>query len=193
MRLILASQSIYRRQLLEDAGFEVRCHSADVDESILQAFPDLEEGLAHLAQSKARHIGRRGIQGLILGADTVGVAAGRVLGKPVDRASARGMLDAISGTVHTVLTGWCLFRTRDQLAISGVETTTIHMRAWRPEELDAYLDSGEWQGKCGAYGLRLEGDPFVTHMEGSASNVIGLPMERLKAVLDEFGCLSTGS
>jgi len=115
---------------------------------------------------------------------------GEVLGKPVDRADALRMLQAISGTVHEVLTGWCLLRTRDQLQISGVEMTTIAMRRWTESEFSSYLDSREWLGKSGAYGLQLPNDPFVTHLAGSASNVVGIPIERLQQVLAEFASMN---
>ena len=96
------------------------------------------------------------------------------------------MLSAISGTVHEVLTGWCFLRSRDELIIGGVERTRITMRVWTAVELEQYLDEGEWEGKCGAYGLQTENDPFVTRIDGSAANVIGLPLERLAQVLAEF-------
>ncbi len=186
-RLILASQSADRLELLRRAGYEVEAVPANVAEPDPAGFPDLEAGLVHIAALKARAVARRGAQGLILGADTVGFAGGRVLGKPVNRADALQMLRAISGTVHEVLTGWCLFRTRDRLQIGGVERTTITMRTWAPDEFEAYLDGGEWIGKSGAYGLTLPHDPFVTHVAGSSSNVIGVPLERLTAVIAEFG------
>ena len=96
------------------------------------------------------------------------------------------MLQAISGSVHQVLTGWYLLRTRDQFHVSGVETTTIAMRAWTADELEAYLDSGAWIGKSGAYGLQLPHDPFVTSMVGSASSVIGIPLEQLADAIAEL-------
>ena len=185
-RLILASQSPYRLELLRAAGFDAHPISEKIDESGRARETDLEAGLISLAQRKALTVWRRGAEGLIVAADTVGVAAGQVLGKPRDRADARRMLLAISGTRHEVLTGWCVLRTSDQLLFSGVDRTSIVMRPWTESEIDAYLASGEWQGKCGAYGLRLEGDPFVTSLEGSASNVIGLPMERLQPLLSRL-------
>jgi len=186
-RLILASQSADRLQLLRGAGYDIEAVPANVTEPDPADFPDLDAGLVHIAALKARAVALRGAQGLILGADTVGFAGGRVLGKPADRADARRMLQAISGTVHEVLTGWCLFRTRDRLQIAGVERTTITMRIWTPDEFEGYLDSGAWIGKSGAYGLSLPHDPFVTHIAGSSSNVIGVPLERLAQVIAEFG------
>lgn len=102
------------------------------------------------------------------------------------------MLRAIAGTTHSVLTGWCVLRTKDDLFLSGVEATTIEMRPWSEDEINAYLDSNEWVGKSGAYGLQLPNDPFVTRIEGSAANVIGLPLERLTRLFAEFPSLPGG-
>ena len=187
--LILASGSPYRRELLEQAGYDVTAVTSGVAEPDLSLFPDLRAGLLYLAQLKARAVQSLGHSGVILGADTVSLAAGQILGKPEDRRSAEHMLRQLSETTHEVLTGWCLLRTADGLALTGVETTVIAMRRWTDAEILAYLDSGEWQGKCGAYGLQLPVDPFVTEIIGSASNVIGLPLERLAAVWDEFPAL----
>jgi septum formation protein len=192
MRLILASESPYRLQLLRDAGYDVAAIASRVPEPDLALFPDLETGLLSLAQMKARAVQATGAAGLILAADTVSLVAGKILGKPADRIEARAMLESLSGTTHDVLTGWCLLRTRDRLTLGGVERTTITMRAWQADEVAAYLDSGEWEGKCGAYGLQLPEDPFVTQIAGSKANVIGLPLERLQAVLAEFATLGLG-
>ncbi len=182
-RLILASRSPYRLELLRSAGYDVEAVPADIDEPDPLEFGDLDAGLTHIAQLKAHAVSRRGVSGLILAADTVGFAGGRVLGKPSDQADALRMLQAISGTVHEVRTGWCLLRTHDQFQSSGVEKTTITMRAWTDDEFTAYLDSGQWVGKSGAYGLELPHDRFVTRIDGSRSNVVGIPLERLSAVL----------
>jgi septum formation protein len=133
---------------------------------------------------------RQGHHGLILAADTVSLVGSTILGKPADRDDACRMLSQLSDTEHAVLTGWCLLRTGDGLSSCGIEETSITMRKWTSEELRTYLDSGEWQGKCGAYGLQLPQDPFVVSMRGSAANVIGLPLERLAAVFAEFPTLS---
>lgn len=186
LRLILASQSPHRLNLLRNAGYEVEVVSTGVAEPSLADFPELDVGLVHIAALKARAAWRLGGRGLIFAADTVGHSGPEVLGKPVDRQDAIRMLKAISGTVHEVLTGWCLFRTHDELQISGVEKTSITMRVWRDDELESYLDSGEWVGKSGAYGLRLPHDPFVTNISGSASSVVGVPLERLEEILAEF-------
>ncbi|MSR60281.1 MAG: Maf-like protein [Planctomycetaceae bacterium] len=188
-RLILASRSVHRLQLLREAGYDVWAVPAEIDEPDLAVVGDLHAGLLHLAHLKARAVADHGHVGLILAADTVGCVNGRVFGKPRDAAQALSMLQAISGTTHQVLTGWCLLRTRDSLSLGGVERTTISMRPWTVAELADYLASGEWVGKSGAYGLKLPVDPFVTEIVGSASNVVGVPLERLQTVLAEFSTL----
>lgn len=185
-RLILASQSLHRLELLRSAGYDVEAIPANIDEPDPLAFGELDVGLIHIARLKALAVFRRGVSGLIFAADTVGVAGGKVFGKPADRADALRMLRAISGTVHEVRTGWCLLRTSDQRQISGVETTTITMREWTSDEFAAYLDSGQWIGKSGAYGLELPDDRFVAHIGGSASNVVGVPLERLSQALADL-------
>ena len=184
-RLVLASQSVHRLELLRNAGYEVEVVAHGMAEPDPAEFADIEAALVHIALLKARAARRRGARGLIFGADTVGFARGEVLGKPADRPRALRMLEAISDTVHQVLTGWCLLRTRDGLEISGVERTTITMRPWTREEIAAYLDSNQWVGKSGAYGLQLPDDPFVTHIDGSRSNVVGVPLERLEQIFAE--------
>lgn len=184
--LILASGSASRKQLLEKAGYRVTAVVSGVDEPDLAGFPDLSAGLIYLAHLKARAVQQQGQSGLILAADTVSVTNRAILGKPRDLADARHMLHQLSGSQHAVLTGFCLLRTSDGLTWSGVEETSIVMRPWTDVEIQAYLDSGDWEGKCGAYGLQLPEDPFVTAMRGSASNVIGIPLERLALIFDEF-------
>src|SRR5262249_22496987 len=121
-RLILASQSRHRVELLRSAGYEVEAIPAEIIEPPPADLPDLKAGLVQIALLKVRGAERRGASGLILGADTVGLVEGKVFGKPADRADALQMLQAISGSVHQVLTGWYLLRTRDQFHVSGVET-----------------------------------------------------------------------
>jgi septum formation protein len=166
----------------------VTVHPTGIPEPEPLEFGDLRTGLAVLALMKARAALRQGAQGLILACDTVGHAENEVLQKPLDRADAERMLRRISDEEHEVLTGWCLLRSDEDLATTGVVSTRIAMRPWTESELAAYLDSGDWQGKCGAYGLQtLENlelrDPFVTRIVGSASNVIGVPLERIAEVL----------
>jgi septum formation protein len=141
-RLILASQSPDRLELLRSAGYDVVVIPAGIREPDPSTLSDCEAGLIHIATLKARAVWQAGASGLILAADTVGVVAGQVLGKPSDRNDARRMLAALSNSVHQVCTGWCLLRTRDGLHVAGVERTTITMRHWSQAEFEGYLDSG---------------------------------------------------
>src|SRR5262249_22670724 len=159
-------------------GYEVEAAPTEIAEPDPTSFPDLKAGLVQIAALKVRDAERRGAQGLILGADTVGRVGGRVFGKPDDRDDALRRLRAISGRAAEVFTGCYLLRTRDQFHVTGVETTTIIMRTWMGDEFDAYLDSGAWIGKSGAYGLQVPHDPFVTSVVGSTSSVIGIPLEK---------------
>jgi len=195
--LLLASQSRGRRWLLESAGIDVVIMPTGIPEPDLADFSDLETGLSYLAELKARAAWRMGrvsddpilkSASWILAADTTTRVEGQLLGKPLDLADAARMLDLLSGSCHDVLTGWRLLRTSDGLTVGGVDCTQITMRHWTHEEKETYLAGGEWAGRCGAYGL-LEPDPFVVKIEGSPSNVVGLPMERLTQTLREFGIL----
>jgi septum formation protein len=186
IKLTLASESPYRLELLRQAGYEVQSLASGVVEPDLSQFDDLAAGLRELAKLKARGALAKGATGLILAADTVSWVAGEVMGKPSSREAARQMLLALSGAEHCVLTGWCLISEEPPVTITDVEQTNITMRCWTDAELDAYLDSGEWEGKCGAYGLRIPDDPFVIAIEGSASNVIGVPLERLAEALADL-------
>jgi septum formation protein len=190
MRLILASQSRARRDLLEQAGLDVDVIPSGIDEPDLAGFPHLDAGLQYLALWKALAVRNRGAVGIILACDTVSYVQGQLLGKPTDRDDAERMLRLLSGSTHDVLTGWCLLRSHDDLHIGGVERTEITMRPWTKAEIAAYLDSGEWDGRCGGYGLQLPRDPFVTDIRGSAANVIGVPLERVQQVLAEFPAIA---
>ncbi len=101
------------------------------------------------------------------------------------------MLRQMSGIHHEVWTGWVLVSADRSFTVSGVDRTSIHFRNWMEAELAQYLDSGEWEGKCGAYGLRWPNDPMVESLEGSVSNVIGLPMEQIQSVLRRIPALTS--
>ena len=139
-----------------------------------------------LARRKARAVAARRGDGVpVLGADTLVVnAAGRVLGKPVDGAEARAMLRSLAGTTQLVITGVCVFTTREEIVDAVV--TRVTMRDMTDDEIDAYVASGEPFGKAGGYAIQETGDRFVTGVDGSWSNVVGLPLERLTEILGEL-------
>ena len=185
-RLVLASASERRRRILRDAGIEFRAHPVDVDES---ARPDEspERVVARLAEAKARRAVAEGAGPLVLGADTVAAIGATVIGKPADRADAVRILTRLSGTTHRVVTGCSLVDVETGEVETFVTSTGVTMRELTPEEIAAYVASGEADGKAGAYAIQETGDRFVTNLDGSFANVVGLPIEDLRAHLERHG------
>ncbi len=182
MPLILASASPRRRQLLTEAGYDFEIVPSDVDEPEPPAGTRVVDYVAWLAWRKASAVAARRGEGLILGADTSCSVAGEILNKPVDRADAERMIRLQEGREIDVVTGLCLYRGGRDVWVGAVETTVCTCRPLTDAERLEHLDSGRWEGKAGAYGVQ-DDDPFVTVVRGSWSNVVGLPMERLAALL----------
>ena len=192
--LVLASASPRRRELLARAGLAFTVEVSAADESLHPRTPP-EEAALELAERKARAVASRlpGRDALVLAADTIVAVpiAGRgdvMLGKAADEREAGEMLRALSATRHRVITGVCALRTRDQALARGFERTYVTMRALTEAELAAYVASGEWRDKAGAYTIQETADRFVTRLEeGGFDNVVGLPVAlslRLLAELD---------
>ena len=185
-RLILASQSPRRRMLLEQAGYDFEVitprDSAECGVCSRETPPEL---VCRLAYQKARDVARRVERGLVLGCDTVAECCGQILGKPIDRSHARGMLRLLRGRTHRVFSGLCVWSRPDDLTWGDVDVTELVMDKISDEQLEQYLDSEAWQGKAGAFGYQ-DGLDWVHILEGSESNVVGLPLERLTALLDRI-------
>ena len=156
-------------------------------EEVLPPGLEPERGAERVALEKARSVARRMRGALVLGADTLVVAEGRVLGKPRDREEARAFLLLLSGTTHRVVTGIALGRAPDGPWRTGHDSTGVTMRAIAAAEIEAYLDTGEWKGKAGAYAIQETADRFVTRLEGSRTNVVGLPVELVAGLLGREG------
>lgn len=198
-RLILASASPRRAELLRQHGYafevvlspeaeptEFPPHTSPVQRAeFLSRFKAAK--VADLVRSRRRENAPPDSQAqpnaLVLGADTIAALGNEVFGKPADRADARRILSSIAGTVHHVITGVTLIDVATRASVTFHDITAVHMRALRDDELEAYLDSNAWEGKAGAYGIQDYGDRFVTRIEGSFSNVVGLPMERVSQSL----------
>lgn len=181
--LILASSSPRRRQLLQEAGYSfVVLPPREEAEDAARPGESAEALVRRLAVQKARDVAHRVPHGLVVACDTVAECQGQILGKPADRADARRILQALRGREHQVLSGLCLWRRPDDWHDAQVERTTLVMEPLSDVELEAYLDSGAWEGKAGAFGYQ-DGLDWVRIVEGSASNVVGLPMERLAEML----------
>jgi septum formation protein len=188
-RLILASASPRRRQLLSAAGYDFEVDPSDVAEPEPEPGTDPAAYAALLASKKAVLVARRRRAGLILAADTVCAVADVILNKPVDRADAERMIRLQEGRDSDVLTALCLYRADRDEWVGAVDVSVVRFRTLSDAERCAYLDTNRWQGKAGAYGVQ-DRDPFVSVVKGSVSNVVGLPMERLAKLLGDYPSLA---
>ncbi len=183
MRLVLASRSPRRVELLTRAGYRFEVEPADIDERRLEGEkPD--EMVQRLARGKAAAVAPRHPGSIVLGADTVVVVDGAVLGKPDGDADAARMLRQLSGRAHHVLTGVAL--TAGRRRCEGVQETRVYFRALSPDDVAWYVASGESGDKAGAYSIQGRASRFVTRIEGSYTNVVGLPIELVDGLFREL-------
>lgn len=191
MKLILASASPRRAQLLSDAGYVFDIEPADIDEDgVPYAYPS--DFVQKVAALKAEGIAAKRPDDVILAADTIVTLGDTILGKPKDLEHAREMLQLLSGTTQVVITGVCVMRKAAQVQSINRIMTAVRMDVLSAEQIDTYLASGEWEGKAGGYGIQ-DNDPFVKRMAGSHSNVVGLPMEAVTQMLAKAGVKPQGA
>jgi septum formation protein len=184
MRLILASASTGRRELLERAGYSFEVIPSDVEEPDGTGVTDPRRHVAELAWMKAAAVAKRVDRGLILAADSVGWLNGKVIGKPADERDAWGILEQLAGTGHELWSGVCLWHRPSDWQLCWQEVSLVQMKRLSHAELTAYIQSYAWLGKSGAYAIQEQNDPFIHVARGTISNVVGLPMESLAAALD---------
>lgn len=185
--LILASGSPRRAQLLTAAGYEFSVQVAsDEAECGVCSRETAPEMVARYAYRKAADVAARNECGLILAADTVASCLGQILGKPRDQEHAESILRTLSGRRHDVYTGVCLWSIRRQQCLVDVVRTELEMLPLSESMLHEYLESMLWEGKAGAFGYQDGNDWLTVLGEGSESNVVGLPMERLAELLENF-------
>lgn len=181
--LVLASASPRRVALLRQAGADFSV----VDPGPDRPWPgDVEprHGVRALALDKARRVAARKPGAVVVGADTVVVLRGTPLGKPVDASEAAAMLGRLHGRTHEVWTGLAVVCDGDQR--TAAECTRVSFSRLSPEEISAYVRTGEPLDKAGAYGIQGVAGQFVRRIEGDYHNVVGLPLARLRAILAEF-------
>jgi septum formation protein len=187
LRLILASASPGRRDLLTRAGYSFEVAPANIEEPDGSGFTDPRMFVQHVAWLKAAAVAPRVSADLgpavVLAADTVAWLNGQPIGKPADEADARHILRLLAGAEHQLWTGVCLWHRPTDLQVAWQEVSRVVMHAMNEDELTAYLGSRLWQGCSGAYAIQEEQDPYVRVVEGSMSNVIGLPMETTEEAL----------
>ncbi len=177
--ILLASRSPQRRALLASLGVAFRVVAPRAEEG--------DDPVAN-ARAKAREVAARaGVPegGAVLGADTEVILDGRVLGKPVDAASARRELRALAGRTHVVRSAVCVITQRGEREL--VDDARVTFRAQSEAEVEAYVATGEWRDRAGGYAIQGAGAALVERVEGDHSTVVGLPVARLAALLEELG------
>lgn len=188
MKIVLASMSPRRKQLLETVGITAIVVPADIDEEqVASACSDPSEVARMLAHEKVRAVSAAYPGSLVLGADTLVFIGGKILGKPRDEEEAKQMLKTLSGNTHAVYTGVALYNPRSRTIETDVDCTYVTMKALDDEEIDAYVRTGEPMDKAGSYALQGLGGMFVTRVEGDYTSVIGLPVPKVYGLLKKTG------
>jgi septum formation protein len=190
MKIILASSSPRRAEILRNAGIQFENCATQIDEAALpgETAPAM---VARLAEAKARaaaaQLDSRASELIVVGADTTVELNDEILGKPSDSENAREMLVKLSGRTHRVLTGIFLLRLPGHSTRAAVECSRVTFASLSEKEIDAYVATREPLGKAGAYAIQGFAGRYIPKIEGSYSNVVGLPLAKLYALLRELG------
>ncbi|HUJ19495.1 MAG TPA: Maf family protein [Nitrospirota bacterium] len=185
-KIILASASPRRRDLLQQIGLTFTIDSADVDETLLPG-EGPEPYAVRVALDKARVAAAKAGSGIVIAADTIVVLNELILGKPADAGEAVRMLSLLSGRRHSVITGLAVMDALSGMTRSAVSVTSVWFRQLSQSEIRSYVISGEPLDKAGAYGIQEKGALLVDRIEGCYFNVVGLPLSLLGKMLPEFG------
>ncbi len=189
-QLILASSSPRRAELLRGMGFRFQVRTPTVCEPEPRSPGQIPQHWAEaLSYFKARSVAKELRDGFVLGADTIVSLGDEIIGKPADVDDARRILNTLVGTTHDVITGVTLLNVETGARLIRHETTAVTMKPMFEDTLERYLQSGLWQGKAGAYGIQDSSDANIEHLEGSYSNVVGLPIELVEQLCADAGIL----
>jgi septum formation protein len=187
-RLVLASGSPRRKALLENARLHIVAVPSDVSEGF-QEGESPQDHVLRLAIEKAERISKRFPGRWVIGADTIVVIEGRILGKPGNADAAEKMLSLLSGRDHWVLTGYAIVRRRESARFNRVVETRVKVKNLSHEEIDWYIRTGEPFGKAGAYAIQGVGSFMVEEIHGSYTNVVGLPVCQVLESLRRLGAI----
>jgi len=194
-KIILASQSERRREILEKFGIEFSVIVPTDDEispdGKLSPVNFVQENSRRKCESVAAKFNKNNENAIIIGCDTIASLNGKIIGKPKSKNDAKRILRMLSGTKHQVITCITVIKTPENKTITTFDTTQINMMPMTNEEIDAYVESGEALGKAGAYAIQETGDRFVRISQGSFYNVVGLPIEKLLEILKTFSIFIT--
>jgi septum formation protein len=187
-RMILASASPRRKELLARAGYSFEVVPSGIDESAISSTAASPCGHAEtLALAKARHVAMRYPDRVVIGADTLVDCDGQIIGKADTPAQAEAVTRRLFSAPHKVVTGLAVIRLGDGSEIVRSEVTVVFPRRLTERQIAEHIAGGSWRGKSGAYAIREKDDPFVERIEGSLSNVMGLPLELLRRLLQDLG------
>jgi len=187
LSIILASSSPRRKELLSDAGYEFNVVAADINESSLGA-EHLEpcKYAKKLALAKAKTVAAKYPDSLVIGADTIVDFHGQIIGKPANAEDAERITRKLFSKPHKVITAVALVRSSDNTEIVKSDITEVYPKKMTNEQLTEHIKSESWRDKAGAYAIQENGDEFLEKIEGSLTNVMGLPMELLQQLLRGF-------
>ena len=186
-KIILASKSPRRAELLRAAGWPFAAVAANIDET-RHADEDAISYVRRLAQSKAEKVAQQFPDDVVLGADTTVVIGDEILGQPGDAATAQRMLKLLSGKWHQVLTGVAVVRAADRSVHVAHQVTRVRFAALSQDEIDWYVDTGEPLDKAGAYGIQDRAAPFIEEIQGDYFNIVGLPMRLVYQLIRNNFC-----
>jgi septum formation protein len=187
MKLILASASVRRAEILHDAGFSFTVLSSAVDETPYPGETP-HDLVQRLAAAKAELVAARAVgPAIVIGADTIVTLEGHIFGKPRSTDDARHMLEKLSAHTHAVVTGVALIRLPDAERLTFVESTLVHFAALSANEISRYLATGEPHDKAGAYAIQGRAGRYIPRIEGCYFNIVGLPLARLQQALASLG------
>jgi septum formation protein len=184
MKIVLASQSPRRRELMSQAGYDYEVLAPDESaECGIRPGETTTELVARYARQKALDVAPKiTCEAIIIACDTVADLHGAILGKPLDRSDAERMLRMLSGQKHSVLSGLCVWRLPTGEPQVRVAVSELEMAELSESQIGEYLDSGQWMGKSGAFGYQ-DGHPWLRLVSGTASNVVGLPLDLLQELM----------
>ncbi len=185
--IILASASPRRKQLLAEAGFKFTVFPPDIDESaFLSDRISPREYAEQLALAKAENMAARFPSRLVIGADTVVDFNGQIIGKAANEKEAEQIVRKLFSEPHKVITAVAIVRLSDGTEIVESDTTTVYPKKLTAEQIAEHIKSKSWRDKAGAYAIQENGDEFIERIEGSLTNVMGLPMELLQRLLERI-------
>ncbi|PWX24528.1 septum formation inhibitor Maf [Clostridium perfringens] len=187
MKVILASKSPRRVEILEKIVKEFEVVQSNFDENTIDFKGDIEKYVKDLSRNKAIEVSKRlNEPSIVIAADTVVFQNGKVLEKPKSEEDAFSMLSSLSGNTHKVYSGICLINTYDDTVVTDCDCTEVKFSELNPRQIRNYINSGEPMDKAGAYGIQGLGGAFVERIEGCYYNVMGLPLNKLYKALENY-------